>query len=140
MKNFLNLTPKKKEEFYLHNLYLDVLKAQYPFNFLVSHSEKASGYIGNVEVKLSSVESAGSNRAVHWLEDTHQEVINSPRYLVRKADQEVVPNVLLDPLKPLTRKEEAPGEFLIKRMATYAIQDYIKGIWMPTYQITKLST
>ena len=123
----LNLTPKKKEEFYLHNLYLDVLKAQYPFNFLVSHSEKASGYMGNVEVKLSSVESAGSNRAVHWLEDTHQEVINSPQYLVRKDDQDVVPNVLLNPQKPATRKEEAPGEFLIKRMATCAIQDYIHG-------------
>ena len=122
------LTQKEKKAYFLRNLRFDILKEQYPFNFLVSHSQNASGFMGNVEVKLSSVESAGSNRAVHWLEDTHQEVVDSPHFLVKRpTDKEVVPNVLLDPLNPSTRKESNPGEFLIKRTASIAIQDYMQG-------------
>ena len=58
---------------------------KYPFNFLVSHSKEATGFIGNMNVPLQSIPTnkAGGNKAVHWLEDTHQGVINSAKRLPR---------------------------------------------------------
>jgi hypothetical protein len=104
-----------------------LLRDQYKFNFLISHTPKADGFMGNIQHELRSVRSAGQNRAVHWLEDTHQGVISSPKQLVRLEDGSVVPDVLVDPKNPKTRKKEAPDEYLIKSAATLAIKDYVQG-------------
>ena len=111
----------------LNEMKKQILEHQYKFNFLVSHTEKAEGFMGNIDHELKSIISAGQNRAVHWIEDTHQGVINSPKKLIRLEDGTVVPDVLIDPGHPKTNKESRPGEYLIKSVATQAILDYVRG-------------
>jgi hypothetical protein len=111
----------------IEELIKEIKEEQFKFSFLVSHTTKASGFLGNSSIPLESLRSAGQNPAVHFLEDTHQGVVNSPKSLVRLEDGTIVPNVLEDQANPKDCKKEYPKEFLIKSVATVAIEEYARG-------------
>lgn len=72
-----------------------------PFCFLISHTDhektrhdrgRAWGFLAHREERpLGPVDKAGGNPAVHWIEDTHQSVVNSPKILVVNASGKIVP-------------------------------------------------
>lgn len=92
------------------------------FGYLVSHIQKAHGFMANMENKLGSVESAGGNRAVHWLEDTHQGVRNSAYELRKEQDGTIVP-VVKDDSGEETCKKSSPKTYLYKYFGMKAILD-----------------
>ena len=80
------------------------------FDYLISHTPNAAGFLGNLESPLEDIESAGLNPAVHWLEDSHQGIEKSPKNLVR-TDKGISPDTLnqgltctKDPLQKLLRQ------------------------------------
>jgi len=72
-----------------------------PFCFLISHTTKdktrhdrghAWGFLAHREERpLAPVDKAGGNPAVHWIEDTHQSIFNSPKLLVVNPIGKIVP-------------------------------------------------
>lgn len=113
------------------------------FTYLVSLNEKCTGFMADYHNRLEAVPSAGSNLAIHWLEDTHQKVVNSPSHLVECELGKVRPNtkagvknegdqVVFKGLKSnghtkyekLTCKESMPKSYLFKVMGFKAIMDY----------------
>ena len=96
--------------------------------------------MGNLNKPFDPVLAAGQNLAVHWMEDTHQGVPNSPTKLVR-VPQSVGP----DKIKPdvfagdniKTCKETNPLEFLIRYWAMQSIRDYATGKVKPKSESDK---
>jgi len=71
------------------------------FCYLISHTTslkvpeeryRAKGFLAHREERpLDPVDKAGGNPAVHWIEDTHQYVINSPKILIKNDTGRIVP-------------------------------------------------
>jgi hypothetical protein len=97
---------------------------QVDFEFLICTSDRAHGFAGNLSSILPSVESAGWNRAVYWMEDTHQGVIESPSKLVKDEAGRYVPNTLKS---GETCKSRCALDFLCKRVAEIAIEDRVRA-------------
>lgn len=120
----------------LKNMNLDI-----NFAFLVSLTDKAHGFIGDIKTPLESLHEAGSNLAVHWLEDTHQGVINSPTKLIiapkKNSPQqiEILPNVLEDKDNPKTCKDD-PLNYLLKLWGLKGIIDAAEEANIDTSQAT----
>jgi hypothetical protein len=112
----------------LKSLSLDVR-----FSFLISHTKKSKvqeekhrawGFLAHSEERpLEVVNKAGKNPAIHWLEDTHQSVIKSPKILIRKGSkiepaivrkegEHFVVEELLESFVQTCRN--SPGKFLVK--------------------------
>lgn len=64
------------------------------FEYLMSHTKRATGYLAGHEVPLSSVPSAGANWGIHWLEDTHQGVYQSAEQL-KPINGRIYPNTII---------------------------------------------
>lgn len=92
------------------------------FGYLVSHTQNAHGFMANMNVKLESVQAAGGNTAVHWLEDTHQGVQNSPTKLFRDNMGIIRPFTANDK-GHATCKEESPKSYLHKHFGLKAVID-----------------
>jgi len=85
------------------------------FEYLISHTKKASGFLGDLKDPLKDIESAGLNPAVHWLEDSHQGIQKSPKTLI-EFEGRIVPDTIAgreectkDPLQKLLRKFASMG-------------------------------
>lgn len=97
------------------------------FGYLVSHTQNAHGFMANMkanknEYKLESVQTAGGNTAVHWLEDTHQGVQNSPTKLFRD-NMGIIRPFTASVKGHATCKEESPKSYLHKYFGLKAIID-----------------
>lgn len=124
---------------------LEELGIDMQFNYLISHTttrkvkkEKylAKGFLADNEHRpLSVVDKAGGNPAVHWIEDTHQWVIESPKILTVNDTGKVVPakvttndeafqvHELLGP-NPQTCKHK-PEEYVIK---TFGLKGVLSAV------------
>lgn len=80
---------------------LEDLGIDMQFSYLISHTTTrkvkdakymAKGFLADNEQRpMSVVEKAGGNPAVHWIEDTHQWVIDSPKVLTVNEAGRIVP-------------------------------------------------
>lgn len=104
------------------------------FGYLVSHTQNAHGFMANMEAKLESVKAAGQNPAVHWLEDTHQGVVNSPSKLFRDTDGTIRP-YFKNTAGHNTCKVHSPKSYLYKHFGMRAILDGAKKIKVVTRYI-----
>lgn len=96
------------------------------FEFLVSLNENAYGYLSDLHTPISSINEenrAGGNPASHWLEDTHQGVIESANTLEKKKDGTVQPNVLANN-DPITCKDYDHMIYLLKHWGLQGVIDY----------------
>lgn len=103
----------------------DLLKDLTPdiqFGYLVSHTPKAQGFMANLSKKLESVKGAGGNQAVHWLEDMHQGVHNSPSRLFRDATGIIRPYTA-NIQGSTTCKDSIPKSYLYKMFGLKAVID-----------------
>lgn len=85
------------------------------FEYLISFSEKAKGFLATREKRLSSVPSAGNHFGIHWLEDTHQGNLESPSRLV-KVNGRIYPNTKVPGKKTYCT---SPGslDFLVRKFS-----------------------
>lgn len=96
------------------------------FEFLISASDRVHGYVGNLSSLLSSVRSAGKNRGIYWVEDTHQGVLESPSKLVKDETTGLYePDTVR--LKK-TCKDRNKLDFLCKTVAQWAIRDFASQV------------
>lgn len=100
----------------LHNV-----TANIRFAYLVSLTQDANGFMSNMETKMDSVPQAGVNPAVHWLEDTHQGIVDSPTSLVIENGR-IRPNTKAG-VKSTCIKSD-PKSYLYKTFGFKAIMDY----------------
>ncbi len=91
------------------------------FGYLVSHTQQAYGFMGNLTEKLDSVIAAGQNPAVHWLEDTHQGVKNSATKLVQ-VNGKIIPYIT-DKFGQETCKVSSEKSYLYKYFGMQALMD-----------------
>ena len=105
----------------LQNLNLDI-----EHHYLISLTQDAYGFMLNLDTnldnELKSVYSAEQNLAVHWLEDTHQGVEESPKRLIKK-DGRVVPDTFENEDHPKTCKEKNTLTYLLKFWGAKAIEE-----------------
>jgi len=94
------------------------------FEFLVSKTPNASGFVGDLEHPLQALRSAGGNPATHWMEDMHQGIIKSPSKLVVTSDGQIVPNVLVGK-GPDTCRETRPIDYMVR---FWALQGVLDGV------------
>lgn len=96
------------------------------FEFLISTGNKVRGFAGSLMKNLQSVRSAGKNRAVYWMEDTHQGTEKSPSCLVETPSGKLVPNTVPNPSDELTVKVLATEsvDFLCRETALQALVDF----------------
>jgi len=94
------------------------------FEFLISMSENARGFLADLQHPNTVIEppnGASGNPASHWLEDTHQGVINSAEKLVQQ-DQEYIPDCLANG-EAQTCKDEHPLSYLVKQFGLKGVED-----------------
>lgn len=117
------------------------------FCYLISHttSEKvrkekyrAHGFLAHLEQRpLDPVNKAGGNPAVHWIEDTHQGVLLSPKILFQTDSGKIVPATVTEkegvfhvaPLKGEAKQDckSTPELFLVKTHGLKGIVAYAKS-------------
>lgn len=106
------------------------------FEFLISiRDDRAHGFLATQEERLVSVPHPTCNLAVHWLEDNHQGVGESPTHLIIADNGRIVPNT--NPGKegngltlggmPLEKTlcvdpQRNPGEYLLRKCGQRAIK------------------
>ncbi len=69
------------------------------FHYLISLTDRASGFLATPDAHLTSVSCAGGNLGIHWLEDSHQGALKSPRQLVKgqkpgDSEEHIYPDTL----------------------------------------------
>lgn len=102
------------------------LKLKMQFKYLVSHTDKARGFMATMETPLASLGHAGFSRAAHWLEGAHQGVIHSATKLVRGPDGKIYPNSVPLGQEPSTWKKENPVIYMIKHFCIEGVLDYAR--------------
>jgi hypothetical protein len=95
------------------------------FEYFISHTPQAKGFLGAGSQTINSVKSAGRNRCVHWLEDTHQGVISSSAFLV-KENNKILPFTLSKECKKGTCKSRNELDYLCKKTALEALKDFAR--------------
>lgn len=109
------------------------LNVDVQFCYLISHTTtikvkkekyRAQGFLAHSEERpLDPVNKAGGNPAVHWIEDTHQDVLVSPKILMRTESGKIVPAIVtsiegsyvVKPLHdPVQCCRHSPEQFLVK--------------------------
>lgn len=124
---------------------LEQLGISIRFNFLISHTSirkvkeakhEAKGFLAhNVSNPLEVVNKSGGNPAVHWIEDTHQSTLLSPKLLVEREDGKIVPARVMKENNDLIIKElfgenpqicrDNPEEFLVKTYGLRGVSDAV---------------
>lgn len=101
--------------------------AKCEFEFLISTGKEARGFAGTMQQNLRAVRSAGKNRAVYWLEDTHQGLMKSPKRLVKDEHGKILPNTFDRELsEPSTEFKSTDSlDFLCRNAAQKAIFDFV---------------
>lgn len=92
------------------------------FGYLISHTQKAHGYMANRDINMESVRAAGQNPAIHWLEDTLQGVQNTATKLFRDQSGGVHPYII-NKKGHTTCKEDVPKSYLFKHFGLKGIID-----------------
>lgn len=92
------------------------------FHYLISHTDKAEGFLGQVTQPFDEVASAGTNPAVNWLEDSHQTSISSPTTLVKDSEGKIYPNTQT-PSQTIEVSQD-PLQYLLRKYATAAAIDF----------------
>lgn len=95
--------------------------AHLEFEYLISFTPQAAGYIATDKEHLAAVPSAGKNLAIHWLEDTHQGNIKSATSLVRVGDR-IYPNTLQGGKKEYCTIKDSHA-YLLRKFSMRAIVD-----------------
>lgn len=113
---------------------LQTMNVNIEFEFLVSLTEKAKGYMSNMQTKLKSIEAPGQNPAVSWIEGAHQGEIKSPSYLVRNEKGCVHPNTVPNEGSPVTCKESMPVDYMLKLFAINGVKDYISSCYQDPWK------
>lgn len=102
------------------------------FEYLISLTPKANGFLATNEKRLTSVAKAGGNPGIHWLEDTHQGSQESPKELVEVAGN-VYPNTRVpEAHKYCVRKNSL--EYLVREFSQDAVVESAKGAPIPQDQ------
>lgn len=114
------------------------LTSDIQFGYLISHTPNARGFMGNMSKKLESVKGAGQNPAVHWLEDMHQGVHNSPSRLFRDPTGIIRPYIA-DGKGQTTCKEDVPKSYLNKMFGLKAVIDGANDMDFSTPYVSDLS-
>lgn len=89
------------------------------FEYLISLTDKANGYITAINRKIYPDTWAGQNPGSHWLEDTHQGNFKSPSELV-KVEERIYPNTII-PKKKQYCTEPNSLESMIRKFSQKAI-------------------
>lgn len=92
------------------------------FEYLISHTPNAGGFMGSPQNKLSTAPdplSAGGHEGIHWLEDTHQGNIASAVSLVSRGGR-IYPNSI-DPQNRLYCSEQYTLEHFIRKFSRSAV-------------------
>lgn len=92
------------------------------FEFLISTSSRAHGFAGSLENELHAIRSAGKNRAVYWLEDTHQGIVQSPKQLIANQGTVTPDTVAGEKLVQTNRADRLCREIAIKAIEDYATE------------------
>jgi hypothetical protein len=100
-----------------------ISKEKISFEYFISHTPKAQGFLDPVSQSIDSVKSAGKNRSTYWLEDTHQGAISSSACLIKENDK-IVPYVLSNECKDKTCRSRNELDYLCKEMAQKALKDF----------------
>lgn len=95
--------------------------AKIEYEYLISMTNKANGFLATNQHPLDSVPSAGKNLGIHWLEDTHQGNIKSPSILVKERDQ-VYPNTKTENEKTYCN-EKYSFDFVLRKFTLKAVVD-----------------
>lgn len=94
-------------------------EAKINFEYLISMTDKAKGYIANEDMPLNSIPHSGWNAGVYWLENTHQGTLESSTEFVKVNDR-VYPNNLVPNNKKFCAKKGSL-EFMIRRFSQKAV-------------------
>lgn len=104
---------------------LEKKKVTVKFEYLISLTPKATGFLGTNDEKLASVPWAGGgNYGVHWLEDSHQGVISSPTHLVKHSDGHIYANTAI-PGQEQTCIHSAK-DYVLRKFSKKAVTDAYK--------------
>lgn len=90
------------------------------FHYLISHTSKAEGFLGNLDKPLEDVASAGKNPAVYWLEDSHQGNEKSPSELI-ESDGHIYPDTIIKGKQKLC--STSPLQSLLRQFSLQASID-----------------
>lgn len=88
------------------------------FNYLISLTEKAKGFIANLTNKLRSVSYAGRNFGIWWLEDSHKGTVRGPSKLIVENGV-IYPNTL----HPIQDCGNDPLQYLLRHWSSKALED-----------------
>lgn len=97
----------------------EACKVEVEFEFLLSLTNKAKGFLADVDNQLASVPSAGANLGIQWLEDSHHGVINSPQSLIKSENGRVYPDTFTAINKDTCINQ--PVDFLLRKFSQRAI-------------------
>lgn len=103
------------------------------FEYLISHTPKAHGFVGINDKNVKSVGTAGGNPGIHWLEDTHQGYTSSPSKLVEVGDH-VYPNTK-QPGKPDYCVPKNSLEFLVRKFTQRGVVESSQEAPIPEAQV-----
>lgn len=124
---------------------LDSLAISARFNFLISHTSNkkvkntkhdAKGFLAHhIKRPLEVVSKSGGNPAVHWIEDTHQSIIMSPKVLITRADGKIVPAIVVKDGREIKARElfgeqmqtcrQNPEDYLVKTFGLKGVLDAV---------------
>lgn len=141
-QNQLGITPSSQSLFVdvgFTGSMIDAIKemlspAHIEYEYLISMTHKANGFIATKDKQLASVPSAGKNLGVHWLEDMHQGNIKSPSALV-KVDDQIYPNSL-EPSKKKLCTEKNSFDYLLRKFSLKGVVDAYKQILLNPEQLS----
>lgn len=101
-------------------------KVKVNFEYLISMTPKSTGFLATEDKRLTSVPSAGGNLGIHWLEDSHQGVVNSPTHLIKQSNGRIYANTAI-PGKKQTCIDDGE-EYLLRKFSKKAVTDAYKTI------------
>lgn len=114
------------------------------FSYLISHNPDVKGFLADCDNWMESLPRIRSNPVIYWLEDTHQGVIESPKYLLEANNYEIMPDTkaghdLMESDGPhypidVTCRGSNPKDYLYKILGFKAVLDYAqKSIYKTDY-------
>lgn len=92
------------------------------FEYLISMTDRANGFITQINHHLYPPDWAGTNAGTHWLEDTHQGTLRSPQELVQLPNGRIHADSN-QPNQRLNHKGAEPGtlDYMIRKFSQRAV-------------------
>lgn len=95
--------------------------AQCQFEFLFSLAPGVKGFAASLPNTMRAIKSASQNRAVFWIEDTHNGNVSSPTELVEDAKGTLIPKRV----KKSQVKQNPVADHMYRENALNALRDYV---------------